>query len=282
MLGPVLELSADEVWTAFDTVDPLPPLVAELTGRTSQRSDALRPWPGAETGPAALVVVDGCCVLPAASLRMFHAASLVALAARQLLSPGGATVALLGVTPASQPQLAAIARLLPDISHIAICLAGDLRSNPLEPRLVDQLDLSGIGLSVGTDPAAAVFGANLVVLLDGAGVDLRAAHFATGAVLVNATGVVLPDRLAAEADEVIVDDNRLVGDTRAHSRCGRASGSPALPPADLGQLLYGSHPGRDRFDEVMLVELLGARTLNVRLARQLCRAARQQGLGRRL
>lgn len=276
MLGPVLGLSADEVWTAFDGLDPLPPLVAELTARTTTRVDAIRPWPLGE----GLVVVDDACVLPADSLRMFHTASLVALAARQLLSTGGATVALLGVSAASQPQVAAIARLVPDISHIAVCMTGDPRYSPLEPRLVDQLDLGGIGLSVGTDPVAAVFGANLVISLGGDLDDLRVGQFAPGAVLVDATGLESPAGLAAEVDAVFVDDLRLVGNgRRVRSLCGQYQEPRADVSADLGQLLYGRHPGRRGFDEVLLVELLGARRLNVRLARQLCKAARQRGLG---
>ncbi len=278
MLGPVRELSADEMWTAFDAVDPLAPLVAELTERTTGRPEALRPWPSSGEDR---VVVDDSCVLPAASLRMFHAASLAALAARQLLAPGGATVALLGVTPVSQPQLAAIIRLVPDISHVAICLTGDIRFNPLEPKLVDQLELNGIGLSVGSDPVAAVFGANLVIVLGRVGGDLRTGQLAPGVVVVNATGAELPGQLVDEIDEVFVDDRRLVGERRVRSMCGRSL-ERGGPSADLGQLLYGSHPGRVAFDARLLVELLGAGTLNVRLARQLCRVARQRGMGRGL
>lgn len=279
MTGPVLGLTADDVWTAFDTVDPIAPLVAELTDPAAHSSAALAPWQDD------FVLLDGSCLLPAASLRMFHAASLAALAARQLLASGGATVALLGVTPATQPQLAAVARLVPDISHIAVRVTGDVRFSPLEPRLVDQLELNGIGLSVSADTAVSVFGANLVVVFDADLADLRVGQLAPGAVLVNATGEELPDRLTAEVDHVFVDDLRLVGQgTRVHSLCGRSRADRARPSvtADLGQLLSGRHPGRFRFDDVLLVELLGAQALNVRLARQLYRAARRGGLGARL
>lgn len=276
MTGPVLGLTADDVWTAFEAVDPIAPLVAELTDPAAHASAALRPWQGE------FVLLDDACLLPAASLRMLHAASLAAVAARQLLASGGATVALLGVTPATQPQLAAVARLVPDISHVAI-RTGDVRFSPLEPRLVDQLELNGIGLSVSDDTGASVFGANLVIVFDADLADLRVAHLAPGAVLVNATGEELPDRLTGEVDHVFVDDLRLVGQgRRVRSLCGRSRASWPSVTADLGQLLSGRHPGRLRFDDVLLVELLGAQVLNVRLARQLYRAARRSGLGTRL
>jgi ornithine cyclodeaminase/alanine dehydrogenase-like protein (mu-crystallin family) len=280
MSGPVLALSADEAWTAFELIDPIAPLVEELAGRTEQRTGALSRWTGdpVPAEPGELVVLhddDASCVLPAASLRMFHSASLVAVAARELLVPGGITVALLGVTPATQPQLAAVTRHVPDISHVAICHAGDLRSSPLEPRLVDLLEHRGIQLSAGTVAADAVFGANLVVVFPD-GVDLtplRIGTLARGAVLVNASGRTMPAELATDLDEVYVDDMRLVDQRGHHHR-------KAI--ADLGELLSGSHPGRQDIDDVLAVELLGVDVLNVRLARQLHRAARRHGLGAHL
>ncbi|MPZ83092.1 MAG: hypothetical protein GEV28_22950 [Actinophytocola sp.] len=307
MSETILQLSAEDVWSALEVIDPVAVLAEELIGRTVGHAEEevgrLTPWTGygTRTNASALVAlehpdVDGRCVLPAASLRMFQSAALAAIAARELLVPGGVTVAMLGATQAMQPQLAVIARHVPDISHVAICLADLSRSNLLEARLVDLLELSGIGLSVTTTWPDTVFGANLVVATSEGVVrqdlsGMRVGQLARGAVLVNATGRNLPAELVDRMAEVYVDDfsllpgngDRYIVSTHLLATAGDTGVEQTgrYIAADLGQLLAGEHGGREHEDNRVLVELLSGRRLNVQLAYRILQAARRNGLGSR-
>jgi ornithine cyclodeaminase/alanine dehydrogenase-like protein (mu-crystallin family) len=234
------------------------------------------------------------CVLPAASLRAFQSAALTALAARALLAPGGVTAALVGTSHAVQLELGIIAQYVPDISHVAVYLATP-EAGALGAGVLDQLELSGIGLSTVAAPAAAVFGANLVVTTGDLRHEdlrgLRANQLAAGAVLVNATGRDLPVALTNGVDQVYVDDLTWLDEcvdryvVRAHlaGEGGRWPDRERTGPleirADVGQLLAGSRAGRVRAEDVALVELLSVDTPNRWLAARLYRAALDCGLG---
>jgi ornithine cyclodeaminase/alanine dehydrogenase-like protein (mu-crystallin family) len=301
----VLQLHADEVWSALATVDPVEVLAEGLISRTVAGADYDRralarmvPWCGLPgtvplTDPVLLErpVGSPVCVASATTLCMAQAATMAALAARKLLVPGGVTVAFLGVTGPAQPQLAVLARHVPDISHVALWVrdSNDVR---LEPELVDQLELSGIGVSVTNSMAAAVFGANLVVAAgDGThtvGLDqLHLGHLAPGVVLVNATGHDLPG-LPAEVDRLYVDDIDLLPAHRHRevvaAHLEDASGSGAVQRdqrivGDLGQLLAGRDGEHRGTGEVVRVELLGVNKPNAELAYRIYQAAAQRGLG---
>lgn len=302
MSEPVLRLDHDEVWTALEAIDPVGVLAEGLIDRTvgnDSPAGELTEWPG--SGEPGLVVLDhpGAdtrCVLPAASLRMFTSAALAALAARELLVRGGVTVAMLGGSRATQPQLSVLARHVPDISHVAVYLGQSGASMPV--RVTEQLELNGIGLSVVGSVAEAVFGANLVVAAaDGTPEDLgalRIDRLARGTVLVNTSGVDLPAKLVDEADEVYVDDLSLLAANRdryvvsAHLAAPPAGAGLGTEPdgpriaADLGRLLAGRHPARAHLDNVVLVELLGTGALDTRLALHIEQAAVRAGLGTRV
>lgn len=312
MTGTVLRLRTHEVWSALEIIDPVAVLAEELIERTVGRSGRTRtaggrlvPWDGSgpdggqdggqfvlhEHPDAALP-----CAMPAHSLRTSLAAALAAVAARELLLSSGITVAMLGSAEATRPQLSVLSRYVPDISHVAICLAGGAR--PVEARLADQLDVSGIALSVVHTLTDAVFGAILIIATNHSAVHLdfdalRRGQLARGAVLVNATGRDLPDHLVDQMDQVFVDDFGLLED---HLDRSVVANHLALPTsdtagvhefdrritADLGQVLTGRHPGRRRTDDVVLVELLGVHELNVRLAHRIHEAATRTGLGERI
>ncbi|MGH3760474.1 hypothetical protein [Actinophytocola sp.] len=305
MSEKVLRLNEGEVWTALEAIDPVGVLAEELIDRTvgneTPPAGRLSEWTDARalTNGSELMVLDHPgtgvrCLLPVASLRMFHAAALAALAARELLVRGGVTVAMLGASRATHPQLAVIARHVPDISHVAVRLAAPTPST-VPVRLTEQLELSGIRLSLVSTVAETVFGANLVVTADDGSppqdmYGLRAGELARGTVIVNTTGRDLPDELVDQVDELYVDDLSLLAANEeryfvsAH-RAATANGFGDLGHpgprivADLGQLLSGRHHAREHVGDVVLVELLGARTPNVRLATRIQQAAQRAGLG---
>ncbi len=308
MAETVLRLEADDVWRTLETIDPVAVLAEELIKHAINHPDqALEPvcrvvpWAGhdeyvrTECGSH-----DLSCAIPAAALRAVHAAALSALATRELLPPGGITVAMLGARLEIQSQLAVLVRHVPDIVHVAVRVIDDTEAAPLEPRLVDQLDLAGIGLSIVTALADALFGANLVVVVseealtegtEHAGVK----HLVRGTVLVNASGHDLPGDLVDHVDQLYVDDLALLAAhadrnvVRGHltdARSGGArSGGAGRPPAiaaDLGLLLAGVKPGRVRQDDVVVVDLLGVDTPDTHLAHTIAEAALRWGLGARV
>ncbi len=304
MSSRTVHLNTDELWTALDDVDPVGVLLDELvtgavTDPGSRRSIRLASA-DCDTPPAIgraedLAVLEdqdtgARCLLPAAVLRDVRTAALVALAARHLVASRVVTAAVLGWSDAAALRLAAILRSVPDTTHVAVCAPGGTK---ICARIRDQLDLAGIGLSVTEHASDAVRGANLVHLLDPDLGRHRLGPLAKGAVVVNGSGRVMADDVTADVDQIYVDHAALLPDTAGRyvlpARPGpdvgvastRRPGDPNRPQrieADLVQVVTGTHPGRIRPDDVLLVELLSANVLNVELADQLCHAATRGGI----
>ena len=309
MAETVLRLEADDVWRTLETLDPVAVLAEELIKRAINHHDRehepacrLVPWTGHDDQ---YVLTEGVprgvrCAMPAAALRTVHAAALSALATRELLPPGGITVAMLGTRRATETQLAVLVKHVPDIVHVAVRITDMAETDTLEPRLLDQLDLAGIGLSVMTALAETLFGANLVVVvseeaLTEGGEHAGVKHLVRGTVLVNASGHDLPTDLVDHVDQIYVDDlallsahpDRYVVDRHlAHASAGEPwAGAQGRPPdiaADLGLLLAGARPGREQQDDIVVVELLSADTPNTNLAHMIAEAAVRGGLGQRV
>jgi ornithine cyclodeaminase/alanine dehydrogenase-like protein (mu-crystallin family) len=297
MAGPILQLSADEVLSALDGISPISALIGELIERTidpvgsrRQPTGWLTLWPAERAttgGPVTGMVMfedertgtRG--VLSASILRSVRAAALASVAARELVSPGVVTAAVVGAGVTAQVHLAVSARHVPNISHIAFHSVGDESGTPVSSKVRDQLELDGIGLTVAAGMDQAVFGANLVIITS-AGTDrLRLRQLSRGAVLVNASGADMPADLVEGVDEIYVDDTGMFDE--CPDRCvvhlaSRCAGTKRIT-ADLGQLLTGRHSPRRHADDVMLVELLSVDVLDVQLAGTLCSAALRQGIG---
>jgi hypothetical protein len=300
MSDAILRLSVDDVWIALEDIDAVAVVAEELIGRTVgtkiDETCRIGEWTG-EDAPdfgAGLVTVKHPstgvrCVLSASGLRMARSAALTALATRELLVPGGATVAVLGATQAMQFQLALIARCVPDISHVATCVT-DVARPGLRAQLVEQLERGGIALSLARTVTETVFGANLVVAGEAVLQDLgriRLTDLASGTVLVNATGQDLPPELVDQVGELYVDDLALLAANQdryfvaTHLEAARhRNGSAPRIAADLGQLLLDGHFRRVQHDRPVLVELLSGDQLSGPLALQILEAALRRRLGR--
>lgn len=295
MTGTVLQLRSHEVWRALEDIDPVATMAEYLIGRTVGRAGhgrrspgRLVSWRGTGRNGTELVLLDhpdatGPCVVPAQSLRSSQAAALAAVAAREMLVAGGVTMAMLGSVRDVQAQLSVVARHVPDISHAALCSAS-MGTKELDEKLVDQLELSGIGLSVVPTVVDAVFGANLVIVTSHATAepdlaDLRIGDFARGALLVNATGGDLPGELIDQVDQVYVDDLGLLEGYPDRHVAGRHA-EPRIA-GDLAQLLTGQL-ARRRHADIVLVDLLGVQELNADLAYRIYEVAMHTGLGVRI
>jgi ornithine cyclodeaminase/alanine dehydrogenase-like protein (mu-crystallin family) len=298
MSGTVLQLRSHEVWRALEVVDPVETMAEYLIGRTvgrvgpgSESAGRLVSWRGAGRNGTELVLLDhpdatGPCVLPAQSLRSSQVAALAAVAAREMLVSGGVTMALLGPATDTQPQLSVVARYVPDISHVALFGGPETCLEHIEPRLADQLELSGIQLSVAASVADAVFGANLVIATSHATAaldlaDLRPSQLARGALLINATGEDLPTDIVERVDQVFVDELGLLENYPHRHVVGAHRADPRIA-GDLAQLLTDQHAGRRRSGDLVLVELLGVHELNADLAFRIYEVATQTGLGVRI
>lgn len=230
------------------------------------------------------------CALPASGLHACRVAALTALAANQLLDPGVVTASLIGSGTAGRIQLLAIARSVPDVSHVAVHSPGGPHASPVGNGIAGVLEATGIGLTVAASPEEAAFGASLVVVTEPLVSGPCLGHLAPGSVLVNATGRSLKEETTGRVSAVYVDDLCLL-DGAAGSGCpGSAAGCVPVPEggrhgveADLRQVFTGEHPGRACADHVLLVELLsGAASetgLDVALAERIHRAALRHGLG---
>ncbi|SDG48966.1 Ornithine cyclodeaminase/alanine dehydrogenase, mu-crystallin family [Lentzea fradiae] len=284
---PTLRLSNGDLRRVVDDADVVQAVATALIARSSGREDWLDHATGRVGTPGDDTAVfesaeDGqrCC-MSAAGLRDYRLAVLTALASRHLLSPGVVTASVIGSGLALELQLAILRTHVPNISHVAVAVVGNL---PPSQAVLDQLDRDGIGLSLVDSPADAVFGANLVVLAGPA--PLGTPRLAKGAVLVNTTGVDLPAALLENVHAVYVDDREgLAGSDRTFSaiRPGRQRGRGHRSPevvADLGRVLAGDHPGRTDHNHVLLVELVGGGAeLDPVLAGRIHHAAAAAGLG---
>ena len=310
MSSPILQLTTDDLVSALAEVDSVELLADEVVGQAAggvgrpvHPGYRLTPWrgrsPAGTAAEAELVLLEDLrtgtrCVLPAPALFGLRTATSAALAARELVAPGVVTAAVLGSGLAAQASLTLIARQLPGLSHVAMCQAGDESDKPMEPRVVDELDLAGVGWLVTDDVAEAVFGATLIVTTVAGAHWPEIGQLPRGAVLINTTGEDLPDDLVDAVDQVYVDDLSLIerNSHRYFARTHMAGFNSESPfsgrpdgrrfrgiEADFAALLTGQHAGRTDVDHVLLVELLDANALDARLAGMLHRAALEYGLG---
>lgn len=297
---PTLRLSNDDLRHIVEDVDAVEAVAAALVARSGGAARN-----GSWTVPVAgslTVGTDGelaeyesayggqRCTMPAAGLREYRLAVLTVLATRHLLASGVVTASVIGTGQALELQLVALRTHVPDISHVAVAAIGGPQggsphraSPPPDQAVLDLLDRDGIGVSMVTTLADAVFGANLVVLAGPA--RLNAPRLAKGALLVNTTGIDLPAALLESVHAVYVDDPAGLADSRPFAKAqparqrGRFRRLPAVA-GDLGQVLAGDRPGRTAHDHVLLVELIGGGAeLDAIIAGRIHQVAVTAGLG---
>jgi ornithine cyclodeaminase/alanine dehydrogenase-like protein (mu-crystallin family) len=206
--------------------------------------------------------------LPVASLRALQAASLTGVAVDLLMVGHVVTAGVLGFGAAVEAHLLALARDLPNLSHVAVYPTVTAAEQPVVTEVVARrFAAAGITVTRVTRASQAILGANLIIAANtSAMVGWQFVEFGStteGAVVVNASGQPLARETARQADQIFVDQ---LGPDRSDAT------------AELGQVLLGRHPGRVHADDVVLVELGGAGRLDVALASRLCEAATAKGL----
>ena len=302
MNTPILRLSADDVWTVLDEVDPMRVLVeaasADPVDRIA-RPSALGCSPDGESVLFPDPVTGDRCLLPAGPLRAMRLGALAALIAVELLEHGVVTCGLLGCGRAAQDQLLVVTRCLRHISQLAIFTPDRGARPPLDPWVLDRLELSGIALEPAYSPAEVAFGADLVIATDEQVGGLRFEDLSHSSVLVNTSDQPAPADVAWCADIVFVDDVRsLTG--HPHLALSGPAGKRPTPPrhqtgtvADRRRCVDGDQAdvlrGRcDRLlppDGIALVEVLGTgqpTVFEAALATEIWHATQVAGLGIRI
>lgn len=275
-----LRFTDDEIWRAFHRFDAVELVTDDLLDRVHDTTSG-----GCVADPTGLVsyhdsTTDTTSEFSQTTLRGLRAAALVAIAARRLLAPGVLTAAVLGSGLVANAHLSLLARHLPTLSHAAVYPPGGTAADDLWVRA--QFDAAGIALAVAENPTDAVFGANLVVVTEAVPCELRPEHVPRSVVVINSSNQDLPIALITGSDELYVDDFELLESLPdrafvAMHNSARRKLSDRLPDANwrdsrhisgaLGELLGGER--LPPANQVVLVELLGADTIDPRLAGRL-------------
>lgn len=276
MRRSVLQLNADELTSAWSSVDPLrvayDRFAERNTERDTERRGRLLPHPAT---PDLLLLEDfragRRAVLPAAALSALNTAALVTVAARGLVSPGIVTAAVLGSGLVVQALLTLLTRQVPGLSHVAVhSVHQQADAGPTDAAWHRLLDGAGIGWAMADAAEDAALGATLVVAAEVTSEPVDLGKPVAGALLVGANGAGFADRVVDHVTQVYVDDPAN-GEEKPVARRRAADG--------LWDVLRGARPGRTHVDDVLLVELNGVRQLDVGLACEVHRAALLNGLG---
>lgn len=255
MSRPTIRLGTHEMWTLVDHVDLVETIRDWLRHPPPWVGDMTTPEPGllrfhdADGGPNGEFAAD--------DLRALRTAGLAALAARLLLMPGAITAGVVGSRPAVQWHIRVLGRCVPNICHFAVFTADRDGTARIDTHVLNELDLSGIGLSPAKSPADAALGATLVVMLGRTGGRLRYEQVTRGSVL------------ATTDDQVVATDLR-EGIARRYT------------VDDLLGVLLGDRPGRTGWDEILLVDLPDngrCRELDAVLAHRFVQSASRLGVG---
>ena len=306
MKAPTLQLSADDLWHAFAEIDLDELMTAGRLEEIVEPAGRFLPAPGSAASRGLVQLADRRfgvrCLLPLSGLYLAQTAMLIALSTKGLVVPGEPTVAILASEPGASWLLASLAHHQQGVCHVALCRGDGAVNGKVDDRVSELLDQAGIMLSVVDDVRDAVVGATLVIATGPGHEQLKSAPLAAGALVVNAAGQDLPDKLVDNVDQVYVDDLRSLArnEHRYFVKLHLETGSPARAAAmteregwhhpaawptrhrveaDLAQVLTGEHRGRARRTDVVLCELFGTQVLNVALASQFVRIALTRGLG---
>ena len=215
-------------------------------------------------------------VMDCAWITAYRTAAASALSARYLARPGSSTVGILACGVQGRSHLEAIAAVFP----VGRVFAYDTRRDVQEGFVADMRARFGFDV-VGVDhPKAAVVDSDLVVtsgpILKQPVPTIQAGWLRPGgfasAVDFDSywTGAAL-----AEFDKVTTDD---LAQFRYYKANGYFQQTPD-PCSDLGEIVAGLRPGRERADERTLAVNLGLALDDMAVAPEVYRLARQKGLG---
>jgi ornithine cyclodeaminase/alanine dehydrogenase len=206
----------------------------------------------------------------------YRTAAASALSARYLARPDSRTVGILACGVQGRSNLEALAALFP----VARVFAYDIRRDVQDQFVTDMGALLGVDVVGVGNPKAAVVDSDLVVtsgpILKQPTPSIEAGWLPHGSFASAVdfdsywTGAAL-----AEFDKVTTDD---LAQFRYYKAAGYFQQTPD-PCSDLGEIVAGLKPGRERADERTLAVNLGLALDDMAVAPEVYRLARQRGLG---
>ena len=206
----------------------------------------------------------------------YRTAAASALSARYLARPDSRTVGILACGVQGRSNLEALAALFP----VARVFAYDIRRDVQDQFVTDMGALLGVDVVGVGNPKAAVVESDLVVtsgpILKQPTPSIEAGWLPPGSFASAVdfdsywTGAAL-----AEFDKVTTDD---LAQFRYYKAVGYFQQTPD-PCSDLGEIVAGLKPGRERADERTLAVNLGLALDDMAVAPEVYRLARQRGLG---
>lgn len=215
-------------------------------------------------------------VINASPVTEIRTAAVSAVATRALARPDAARVAILGAGVQARAHVEAMRAVLDD---------PEIRVWARRLEAAERLGAE-VGAIVAPSPDAALFGADVVCTTTAAAEPVVERRWLARGAHVNAVGACLPT--TRELDTETMAHASLFVDRResALNEAGDyvlAAADGAIGPdhirAELGEVLAGLHPGREREDELTVFESLGIAVEDLAAAELLVRRARAEGSG---
>jgi 2,3-diaminopropionate biosynthesis protein SbnB len=210
-------------------------------------------------------------------------AAVTAIATRYLANPGFSHVSCVGCGPIAQMQLTTLLEQFPSIKKIHLF---DLNGEAaLNLKLFIEQSHPGIQCQVEPNARDAVRQGDVVVtctVTDKPYIEYD--WLKPGAFISNVSIMDVHKEVYERADKVVVDDweqsnreKKIINQLVLEERFSRAQ-----LHAELGELILGSKPGRESYDEIILLNAMGMAVDDLVCARRFHQLALEQSVGSRL
>jgi len=239
------------------------------------------PTRGLDAHQGAVLLHDGktgqlVAVLNASPVTEIRTAAVSAVATRALARADAARVAILGAGVQARAHAHAMRAVLDD---------PELRIWARNLDAAEQLAIE-VEAVVSPSPDAALFGAEVVCTTTSAREPIVEHRWLAPGAHVNAVGSSIPttrelDTETVAASSLFVDRRESTLNESGDFLIAQAEGAIGLEhiKAELGEVLVGTHPGREREDELTLFKSLGIAVEDLAAAELVVRRARKQGVG---
>ncbi len=239
------------------------------------------PTRGLDAHQGAVLLHDGetgqlVAVLNASPVTEIRTAAVSAVATRALARPDAQRVAILGAGVQARAHAHAMRVVLED---------PEIRIWARNLDAAEQLALE-VEAVVSPSPDAALFGAEVVCTTTSAREPIVEHRWLATGAHVNAVGSSIPKARELEtetmaASSLFVDRRESTLNESGDYLLAQAEGAigPDHIKAELGEVLVGTHPGREHDDELTLFKSLGIAVEDLAAAELVVRRAREQGVG---
>ena len=240
------------------------------------------PARGLDAHQGAVLLHDGgtgqlIAVLNASPVTEIRTAAVSAVATRALARTDGRRVAILGAGVQARAHAHAMRAVLDD---------PEVRIWARNLDAAEQLAIE-VEAVVSPSPDAALFGAEVVCTTTSAREPIVEHRWLAPGAHINAVGSSIPTTRELETETVaasslFVDRRESTLNESGDFLLAQADGAigPDHIKAELGEVLVGTHPGREREDELTLFKSLGIAVEDLAAAELVVRRAREQGVGR--